>query len=44
VQEIHLPWDSSWESMLPHQSTQIQGCPSGHNDISENRTGVSVPG
>jgi hypothetical protein len=32
VQEIHPPRGSSLESMLPHLPTQIQYCPSGHND------------
>jgi hypothetical protein len=44
VQEIHPPRDSSRESMLPHLPTQTQGCPSGHNDKSENQTGVSIQG
>jgi hypothetical protein len=34
--EIHPPRDSPWESMLPHQPTQIQDGSSGHNDKSQN--------
>jgi hypothetical protein len=44
VQEIHPPRSSSRESMLPHQPTQVQRCPSGHNDRSESQTGASVQG
>jgi hypothetical protein len=44
VQKIHPPRGSSQESMLPHQPTQIQGGPSGHNDKSENQPGVSGQG
>jgi hypothetical protein len=44
VQEIHPPRGSSRESMIPHQPTQIQRCPSGHNDKSDNQSGVSVQG
>jgi hypothetical protein len=44
VQEIHPPRGISRESMLPHQPTEIQGYPSGHNDRSENQMGVSIQG
>jgi hypothetical protein len=36
VQEIDPPRGSSRELMFPHQPTQIQRCPSRHNDKSEN--------
>jgi hypothetical protein len=42
VQEIHPPQGSTRESMIPHQPMQIQCCPAGHNDKSENQSDVSV--